>query len=64
MGQVAEFLIAEGIVAQILNHRASVRVGMSLLDLLIGNARETLDQERSNLRFPCQVYDLLVRQTE
>jgi hypothetical protein len=35
---------------------------MSFLDLLFGDARKALNQERPNLRFPCQVYDFLVRQ--
>ena len=51
MRQVAEFLVAEGIVAQILNHRAAISVGMSFLDLVFGHARKAFDQERPNLRW-------------
>ena len=62
MGQVAEVFVAKRVVAQILDHRASVGVGMSFLDLVFGKTRKTFDQERPNLRFPCQVYDFLVCQ--
>jgi hypothetical protein len=62
MHQVAEFPTAEPIVAEILDDRASVRVGISLPDLVFRQSGISLEQERLDLIGPPQVYDFLVRQ--
>ena len=60
--QIAEELVAERVVAHVLQHASAVGVGMGLLQVLFGGVRETLQQQRLNLIIPHQIHDLLVGQ--
>src|SRR5882672_12459359 len=62
MHQIAELPAAEWIVAEILDHGASIGVSMRLPDLVFRESGISFEQERPDLIGPCQVYDLLVRQ--
>ena len=62
MHQVAEFLAAERVVAEILDDGATIGVGMRLPDLVFRQPRISLEQKGPNLIGPEQVYDFLVRQ--
>src|SRR5208337_1181898 len=61
MHQVAEFLAPKWIIAKILDDRASIGIGVCVLDLIRGKIWEALQQQRLNLGGPRQVDDLLVR---
>ena len=52
MGQVAEILVAERVVAQILNDRATIGIGMRFVKLVFGKFRKALQQERPDLARP------------
>src|SRR5208282_2782253 len=58
--QIAELHAAKGVVAQILDDRASIGIGMRFRKLCFGQAREACEQERLELVRPQQVHDLLV----
>src|ERR1700693_4433192 len=60
--QVAEQMAAERVVAQILNHRTTVRVGMRFLQLFRRGIREPLQKERLDRDVPCRVDNGFVRQ--
>src|SRR5579863_7487856 len=62
MNEVAEFLAAEGVIAKILNNGATVGVGVRFLDLVVGQAWETVFNERENVRSPEEIDDLFVGQ--
>ena len=62
MHQVTEFLASEGIVAEVLDDRPAVGVGVRFLDLVIGQAREALLNQWTDVRRPQQVNDFLVRE--
>jgi hypothetical protein len=60
--QVAEFPIAERVVAKILDDCSSIGVGMGFPDLVFGQSRISLEKEGLDLIGPEQVYDFLMRQ--
>jgi hypothetical protein len=60
MHQVAEFFIAEWVIAEILDDGASIGVGVGLPDLILGQSRKSLKEERLDLIGPKQVDDFLV----
>src|SRR5207245_8163819 len=60
MHEVAEFFIAERVIAEILDHRAAVRIGMGFPDLVFRPARISREQERLDLVSPQQIHDFLV----
>src|ERR1035437_11092550 len=62
MGEIAEFLAAEWVVAEILDHSAAVSIGVRLFKLIIRQSRESFEQQRPDLIFPEQVHNLLMRQ--
>ena len=62
MHQVAEFSIAERIVAQILDYGASVGIGMSLFDLIFRQSWKSFQQKRTNRIGPQKIHDLLMSQ--
>src|ERR1019366_2453298 len=62
MRQVAEFDAAEWMVAEVLYTAPAIGVGMSFFELLFGEPRIALEDERTDLVRPQQVNDLLVGQ--
>ena len=62
MHQVAEFSVAERIVAEILDDGASVCVGMGIPDLLFRQSRISLEQQGPNRIGPEQVNNFFVGQ--
>lgn len=60
VGEVGEELVAEGVVAEILNGAAAVGVGMGLFDLGLGKGGEALEQEGADGLLPGEVDELLV----
>jgi hypothetical protein len=60
VGEVGEELVAEGIVAEVLNGAAAVGVAVSLLELGFGEGRESLEEERANGLFPGEVDEFLM----
>ena len=60
--QVAEFPTAERVVAKVLYNGPTIGIGMSFFELLFGEPRIALEDERTNLVRPQQVNDLLVGQ--
>ena len=45
MYQITEFFVAEGIVAQVLDDRASIGVGMRLFDLVFSQIRKAMQKQ-------------------
>ena len=62
MCQVAEFLAAKRVITQVLDDGASVGIGMSFFDLIVGQAGKSLEQHRADLVGPEQVHNFLVGQ--
>src|SRR5208337_4463609 len=62
MRQIAELLAAEWVVAEVLDDRAAVGIGMRLRNLVFRQRRKSLEQERPDLVFPEQVDNFLMRQ--
>src|SRR6185312_4920231 len=60
--KIAEELIAERIVAHVLQNASAVGVGVGLLQVLFRGVREALEQQGLNVVVPHQVHDLLVGQ--
>jgi len=60
--EIAEFGVAERVVAQILYDGASVGIRMSFGDLRFCQRRESAQQQRPDIIRPNQIDDLLVRQ--
>jgi hypothetical protein len=60
MGEVGEELVAEGIVAEVLNGAAAVGVAVGLLKLGFAECRETLEQKRTDGLLPGEVDQLLM----
>ena len=58
--QVAEFLAAERIIAQVLNDRAAIGVGVGFLDLIVREAGKAVLDQRTDVRRPQQVDDFFV----
>ena len=52
MGQVAEVLVAEWVITQILNDRAAIGIGVRLPKLVFGKFRKALQQEGPDLARP------------
>src|SRR5256885_13632719 len=62
MHQVAEFSIAERVVAQILDYGASVGISVSLFDLIFRQSWKAFQQKRTNPIGPQKIHDLLMSQ--
>lgn len=62
MHQVAEFLIDEWIMAQVMDYRASISACVGVLDLVRRMNRKALQQQSRNFRRLRQVYDSLMFQ--
>ena len=62
MHQVAEFPASKWVVAEVLNDRTSVSIGVRFFDLVVRETGKTLEQEGADLVSPQQVDDLLVRE--
>jgi len=62
MRQIAELLVAEWVVAEVLDDGTAVGIGVRLRNLVLRQRRKSLEQEGPDLIFPEQVYDFLVRQ--
>ena len=60
VGEVGEELVAEGIVAEVLNGAAAVGVTVGLLKLDFGEGGETLEQNRADGLFPGEIDQLLM----
>jgi len=60
--QVAEFLAAEGILAELLDDGATIRVRVGFLDLLVGEAGESLLNEGADVSDPQEIDDFFVSQ--
>jgi hypothetical protein len=60
VGEVGEELVAEGIVAEVLNGAAAVGVTVSLLELRFGECGEVLEQKRTDGLLPGEVDQLLM----
>ncbi len=60
MREVAEFLAAEGVIAEILDDGAAVSVGMCLFDLVVGEPGKALEKQGAYLVEPKQIDDLFV----
>src|ERR1700722_4079600 len=60
MGQVAEKLFAEGVVAPVLDGRAAVGIGVSFAQLRLRRAREAGKQHGANRIVPRQVNQFLM----
>ena len=60
MNEIAEVFAAEWVVAQVLDDRASVGVCMRLFDLVFGEIRKAMQQERTDLGCPYQIDDFLM----
>ncbi len=60
MGEVAEVLIPERIVAHILDQRTSVGKGVSFPQIVGARTRESLGEQGLNVVLPQQVDDFLV----
>src|ERR1039457_4531748 len=60
MHQVAELPAAEGIVAEVLDNRATVGVSMRFADLIVRESGVTGQQERPDLVGPEQIDNLFV----
>jgi len=58
--QIAEFHAAKGIVAEILDDRASVGVGVCFGELSLRKRRESLEEEWTKITGPEQVYNFLM----
>jgi hypothetical protein len=62
MHQVAELLVTERVITQVLDDGASVGVGMRFFDLIFRETGISLEQQGADLVGPEQVYDFLVGQ--
>ena len=60
--QVAEILVAERIVAHVLNQRSAIGIGMRLPQIFLGSFGEALFQKRLDLILPEEVDDFFVRE--
>jgi len=60
VNQVAEFHTAEGIVAEVLDDRATIGVTVCLLELVLRERWKSLEKEWAEIRGPHQVHDFLV----
>ena len=60
VGEIGEKGVAEGIVAEVLNGRATVGIGVGLIDLRVGEVGEVLKDDGENRVFPSEVDDLFV----
>src|SRR4029077_3766632 len=60
--QVAELLVTERVITQVLDDGASVGVGMRFFDLIFRETGISLEQQGADLVGPEQVYDFLVGQ--
>jgi hypothetical protein len=61
VGEVGEELVAEGVVAEVLDGAAAVGVGVGFLKLGLGESREAMEQERADGLLPGEVDEFLVR---
>jgi hypothetical protein len=61
VGKVGEELIAEGVVAEVLDGAAAVGVGVCFLKLGLGEGREATEQKRADGLLPGKVDEFLVR---
>ena len=62
MRQIAELLAAEGVVAEVLDNRAAIGIGVRRRNLVFRQRWKSLEQQRPDLIFPEQVHNLLVRE--
>ena len=62
MGQVAEEMVAEGVVADVLDEAAAVGIGVGGAHLVVGRAGKAREEHGAKLRFPEEIDDLLVGQ--
>ncbi len=60
--QVAELLVAEGIVAHVLDHRTAIRIGMRLPHLVVRQPGIPRQDHRPQLIVPQQIDDLFMRE--
>ena len=60
--QIAEFLVAERVVAEVLDYGAAIRVSVRFAHLIVCEAGITRQQQRPQLVVPEQIDDLFVRQ--
>jgi hypothetical protein len=60
VSKVGEELVAEGVVAEVLNGAAAVGVAVSLLKLGFGEGRESLEQKRTDGLLPGEVDEFLM----
>ena len=60
MGEVGEEGVAEGIVAEVLDGGAAVSVGVSLVELGVGEVGEAFEEDGANGVLPGDVDDLFV----
>ena len=61
MQQVGEFVIAEGIVTDVLNHATAIGVSMGFMNLFFRSRWKALEERRTNSGVPGNVYEFLVR---
>jgi len=60
VGEVGEELVAEGVVAEVLNGAAAIGVGVGLLELGFGEGGVVFEENGANGLLPGQVDELLV----
>ena len=60
MGEVGEELVAERIIAEVLNGAAAIGVGVSFLKLSFSKSGEVFEKNRANGLLPGEVNELLV----
>ena len=60
VGRIAEFRVAERVVARILDDRAAIRVGARLCDLFFCQFWKSLEKQWAEFIGPYQVYNFLV----
>ena len=62
MHEVTEFSAAEGVVAEVLNDRAAIGIGVGLLDLVVRQSGESLQEKGTNFVRPEKINDFLMCQ--
>src|SRR5579862_2018464 len=60
VGEVAEELFAEGVIAHVLDRRAAVGVGVRLAQLRLGGIGKAGEQQRTNAVVPCEIDQFFV----